>query len=785
MIDIRRLRLYYSKLAAYAFGRRYRSLIAPCIVTITRNACKPISAQHPFLHPIFIPRLMETKGEQLEASPTTIYDGKEYSIVKEGLAEILNPKSLEPPASGKKGSRDSDVQAVFYNPIQQFNRDLSVLAIRIFGEDLAAIRKARHERRLQNIVEKSTRGKKRKRAERDGEDAHQSGTDHKIDIKHGDSTGGLRESPSGGLPISEDQHLKRPEGTQDVEQAFDNSGTPSKPQASIDNDAEKLEETVDTIPKANNPFNSFRVLDALSATGLRALRYAKEIPSVTSVTANDLSPSATASVRLNVQHNQLESKIQPITGNALTHMYRVGSDFNAHLPDRTHGKYEVIDLDPYGTAAPFLDAAVQALTDCGLLCVTCTDSSIFASTGYVEKTFSQYGGLPSKGPQSHEAGLRLILHAIAASAARYGIAIEPLLSLSIDFYVRLFVRVRRSPAEVKFLAGKTMLVYNCDSGCGSWTTQFLAQTKVNKNAKQETFHKFSLGQGPTTNTHCEHCGFKTHLAGPMWGGPLHNPYFIERILDLLPSLDTTTYATIPRIEGMLSTALHETLLDSSSSTSPIPPSTSPEPNEENRTTSNIPRLDPSTPDHHPFFLIPSNLAKILHCVAPSHAALRGALLHLGYRATRSHTRPNSVRTDAPWSVIWDIMREWVRQKAPVKAGAIKQGMAGWGIMRKERASGVESLRKEVVKILEKVEGVEEATTEIEAALFRAGKKGRSDEGKAEAEAEAKGEEGEEKRLKVVFDENLGREKETKKLVRYQVNPRPNWGPMNRAKGGDL
>jgi tRNA (guanine26-N2/guanine27-N2)-dimethyltransferase len=37
-------------------------------------------------------------------------------------------------------------------------------------------------------------------------------------------------------------------------------------------------------------------------------------------------------------------------------------------------------------------------------------------------------------------------------------------------------------------------------------------------------------------------------------------------------------------------------------------------------------------------------------------------------------------------------------------------------------------------------------------------------------------------LKVVFDESLGREPARGKLVRYQINPRENWGPMNRAGG---
>lgn len=54
-------------------------------------------------------------------------------------------------------------------------------------------------------------------------------------------------------------------------------------------------------------------------------------------------------------------------------------------------------------------------------------------------------------PDSISQGLRLILHAIATTAGRYGRHIEPLLSLSIDFYMRVFVRVATSPKEVKAL----------------------------------------------------------------------------------------------------------------------------------------------------------------------------------------------------------------------------------------------------------------------------------------------------------------------------------------------
>jgi tRNA (guanine26-N2/guanine27-N2)-dimethyltransferase len=219
------------------------------------------------------------------------------------------------------------------------------------------------------------------------------------------------------------------------------------------------------------------------------------------------------------------------------------------------GKFDVIDIDPHGTAAPFMDAAIDGLDDGGLLCITCTDVINFASTAHPENAFALYGGLPLKGPLSHEGGLRLILNGIAASAAKYGLVIEPLLSLSIDFYARIFVRIHKSQAEVKFASGNTMLVYNCDAGCGAWTIQPLAQVKQRPDEDEKGYH-FSLAQAPVSTPNCEHCGFETHLGGLMWAGPLHNPYFIQKILDMLPAMDRETYQTIDRL---LTTALEEDL----------------------------------------------------------------------------------------------------------------------------------------------------------------------------------------------------------------------------------
>lgn len=662
----------------------------------------------------------ETSHKAPDSTDSTSYNGVSYTIIREGLAEILSPQA-------KEESDNPKPQTVFYNPIQQFNRDLSVLAVRAFADDLAAIRRA-------HPVKGGSAGRRSRKRKRGNEDGSPSTRDGVVEL----------------------------EGKAGQEQ---NNGDAAPPRASP----------------------PFRILDALSATGLRALRYAKEVPLTTAVTANDLSSQATASIQLNIAHNQLEGKVTALTGDARAHMYTAASP----IANRAQRLYEVIDLDPYGTAASFLDSAVRAVVDGGLLCITCTDAGVFASLGYLEKTYSQYGGLPLKGPHAHEVALRLILHAIATSGAPYGIAIEPLLSLSIDFYVRVFVRVRHSPLDVKFLASKTMVVYSCDDGCGAWNTQFLAQSKKKTASNGDKIYKYSLAQAPSTGPFCPHCDFKTHLSGPMWGGPIHNPQFIQHILEILPSLDRKTYATIPRIEGMLSLALHESPSVSQTSSGSDAQTGTDEHALSSDNIPPIPRPDPSLRCNHPFFIVPSSLAKIIHCVSPSDAAIRGALAHLGYWTSRSHTKPGSICTDAPWSVVWEIMREWVRQKSPIKDDAIKRGTPGWGILSRDRSKGAVNEEKSLLRDgLRRCDNLQELELQLQASLLRVKKARRVDVGDDDGEetgevdsAEKPMLEGPTHKLRIVFDEVLGQKvKEGRKMVRYQMNPRPEWGPMNRAKG---
>lgn len=60
-----------------------------------------------------------------------------------------------------------------------------------------------------------------------------------------------------------------------------------------------------------------RILEALSATGLRSIRYAKEIPGVDEIIANDLMSSAVEMIKRNVEVNGVENIVTPNKSDAM------------------------------------------------------------------------------------------------------------------------------------------------------------------------------------------------------------------------------------------------------------------------------------------------------------------------------------------------------------------------------------------------------------------------------------------------------------------------------------
>ena len=172
------------------------------------------------------------------------------------------------------------------------------------------------------------------------------------------------------------------------------------------------------------PPGPLRILEGLSASGLRSFRYAQEIPNVGVVVANDMDPVAAAAIRRNKAFGG------PAVAAVVPHQQ------DARVVMLTHEKlFDVVDLDPYGTPVQLLDAAVQAVAEGGLLCVTATDMAVLCGNAS-EVCWTKYGSYPVKSKACHEVAIRTLLASIQSAAVRHRRHIMPLLSVSVDFYVR-------------------------------------------------------------------------------------------------------------------------------------------------------------------------------------------------------------------------------------------------------------------------------------------------------------------------------------------------------------
>jgi len=373
----------------------------------------------------------------------------------------------------------------------------------------------------------------------------------------------------------------------------------------------------------SGPEPGLYVLEALAATGIRSIRYAKELGEgphgVRCIMANDLDVTAVSKIRQNLVHNSIrEGLIQVNCGDAATFMYSHKARGSGGLGD---GAYDVIDIDPYGTCAPFVDSAVQAVADGGLLCVTSTDMPVLGGN-HPETCFARYGGSALKCGYVHEMALRLVMYALSMAASKYGREVRPMMCCSIDFYVRLFVRVFDSPARVKQQASKSGLVHQCVQ-CESFFIQPFGDI-----GSETGTNKFKPAKVIVPGSDCPECGGRLKVGGPCYIGVLHDEDFVQQCLDVCSSTESLPGVTSwKKIRGLL------TAIDEEHADLPL------------------------------FYRLPQ-LCKGLKLPPVPLRQFRGTLQSLGYRVSHMHRDPEAIKTDAPNAVVYDLMRLWAEENPP-------------------------------------------------------------------------------------------------------------------------
>eukprot|EP00088_Acartia_fossae_P002172 TRINITY_DN10859_c0_g1_i1.p1 TRINITY_DN10859_c0_g1~~TRINITY_DN10859_c0_g1_i1.p1 ORF type:complete len:545 (-),score=78.04 TRINITY_DN10859_c0_g1_i1:131-1765(-) len=376
------------------------------------------------------------------------------------------------------------------------------------------------------------------------------------------------------------------------------------------------------------------VLEALAASGLRSIRFAREIGGLKQIIANDWSSQAVESIRRNTKHNDVQDIIQPSNNDASMVMYQ-----HKKLTDR----FNVIDLDPYGTPSPFLDSALQSIADGGLLCVTATDMAVLCGNS-PETCYTKYGAISLKTKSCHEFAIRIVLQCLEAHANRYGRYIRPLLSLSIDFYTRVFVTVHTGQAKCKASTSKLGHVYQC-TGCEALATHRLGRVTPHQNGKN---FKYNLVTGPPVGRTCEFCDSPFHIGGPIWLDPLHDKLFVQQ---LLQSIKDGEFATEGRIRGMLSVVLEE------------------------------------LEDVPLYYEIP-RLTNIVKQSQEKLTVYTSALLNAGYKFSLSHANKHALKTDAPISFLWDLLRRLAATKNKDLLKNLSPDSPGYKIMSKPAVAEV-------------------------------------------------------------------------------------------------
>ena len=260
-----------------------------------------------------------------------------------------------------------------------------------------------------------------------------------------------------------------------------------------------------------------RVCTPLAGTGVRAIRIAKEVSGIKNVVAGDANPSAIELIEKNRKLNELTDKIE---------IHHSGANQLLTQYSSFHQRFDVIDIDPFGSPREFFASAIGALKPHGLLCVTATDMPVLVGIRH-ETCIKRYAAVPQKNEYSHELALRILLGCVVREAAAQNMGLKPLLSFSIDHYVRLYCEALEGDDNTWTAVSQLGYIGHCKS-CG--------------------FRFVLHGLAPSYSP-CPYCQKATiQQAGPLWVDNFAEKRFIEEVIQ---QADNHTIGTQRRTISLL------------------------------------------------------------------------------------------------------------------------------------------------------------------------------------------------------------------------------------------
>ncbi len=170
------------------------------------------------------------------------------------------------------------------------------------------------------------------------------------------------------------------------------------------------------------------MLDGLAASGIRGIRL--NLEAAINVEFCDNSRMAVDTITNNLEMNGISSKV---------YHKRV-----EELLDEK--KYDWIDIDPFGTPAPYLNAALKGVKENGILGIAATDTAVLCGAK-PSVCMTRYGAISMRKVAAKEVGVRILLAKIYDLASKMERGIEPLLCYSEGHHLRVFVKVTKTKSE--------------------------------------------------------------------------------------------------------------------------------------------------------------------------------------------------------------------------------------------------------------------------------------------------------------------------------------------------
>jgi tRNA (guanine26-N2/guanine27-N2)-dimethyltransferase len=330
------------------------------------------------------------------------------------------------------------------------------------------------------------------------------------------------------------------------------------------------------------------ICEPLTGTGIRSVRFATEIHGVKKIVASDINQRSAELAAYNISLNGLQEKV------TVKHQ-----DANRLLSD--HGapkmRFDIIDIDPFGTPVPYLDSAIRALRNKGLLAATATDMAPLCGV-HAKACLRKYGGKPLRTEYCQELAVRFLAGCIATLAAKHGIGTHVLFSHCSDHYIRVYTEIgygaQKADESVKNL-GYILHCFSC----------------LHRETAEKPFAK--------TLEKCPECGAPMEYAGPLWLGKIFDQQFCE----LMQKENAhTAFKNNAKIAKLLSLAKDE-------ANAPV--------------------------TYH----VLDRVSQKLGLPVPSVTAFFQALRNSGYQAIPTHFNSRGVRTNAPALALQKTMEKLV------------------------------------------------------------------------------------------------------------------------------